>query len=87
MLSDHRQPWDGAITGAAFAGGAEQRESRLALFSSWIVVCFQFGLFLMIGVLLAVYYKDTGLAHRRFSIRRIRRLCGIIFQWDYRVWL
>ena len=37
-----------------------ERDSRLALFSSWIVVFFQFGLFLAIGVLLFVYYRDTG---------------------------
>jgi Na+/proline symporter len=38
-----------------------QRDSRLALFSSWIVVFFQFALFLLIGALLFVYYKDAGL--------------------------
>ncbi|MBV9406632.1 MAG: sodium:solute symporter [Acidobacteriaceae bacterium] len=37
-----------------------QRESRLALFSSWIVIFFQFALFLLIGVLLYVYYRETG---------------------------
>jgi SSS family transporter len=36
-------------------------ESRLALFASWVVICIQFGLFLVIGVILYVYYKDTGL--------------------------
>jgi SSS family transporter len=36
------------------------RESRLALFSSWFVVFFQFALFLFIGVLLFVYYHDSG---------------------------
>ena len=36
------------------------KESRLALFSSWFVVFFQFSLFLMIGVLLFVYYHDSG---------------------------
>ena len=39
-----------------------QRESRLALFSSWFVVFFQFALFLFIGVLLFVYSHDTGQA-------------------------
>jgi SSS family transporter len=43
------------------AAGSE-RDSRLALFSSWIVVFFQFALFLLIGALLFVYYKDAGLA-------------------------
>ena len=38
-----------------------QRESRLALLSSWTVVFFQFALFLLIGVLLYVLYSD---AHR-----------------------
>ncbi|MBV9154900.1 MAG: sodium:solute symporter [Acidobacteriaceae bacterium] len=37
-----------------------ERDSRLALFSSWIVIFFQFGLFLTIGVLLYVYYGNTG---------------------------
>lgn len=37
-----------------------QAESRLALFSSWVVILFQFTLFLVIGVLLFVYYGDTG---------------------------
>ncbi|MFL6447620.1 MAG: sodium:solute symporter [Bryobacteraceae bacterium] len=37
-----------------------QHESRLALFASWIVIFFQFTLFLTIGVLLFVYYGDTG---------------------------
>jgi solute:Na+ symporter, SSS family len=38
-----------------------EKESRLALFSSWFVILFQFTLFLVIGVTLWVYYKDTGL--------------------------
>src|SRR5581483_10002737 len=33
-------------------------QSRAALFSSWIVIFFQFALFLMIGVLLFVHYSD-----------------------------
>lgn len=37
-----------------------ERESRLALFSSWFVIFFQFALFLTIGVLLYVYYAATG---------------------------
>lgn len=39
-----------------------ERESRLALFSSWAVVFFQFTLFLFIGVLLFVYYQNSGRA-------------------------
>ncbi len=38
-----------------------ERESRLALFSSWFVIFFQFALFLLIGLLLYVYYHDSGL--------------------------
>ncbi len=37
------------------------RESRLALFSSWIVVFFQFLLFLLIGLLLWVHFQDLHL--------------------------
>lgn len=36
-------------------------ESRLALIASWVVIFVQFGLFLVIGVILYVFYKDTGL--------------------------
>ncbi|HEY7212062.1 MAG TPA: sodium:solute symporter [Bryobacteraceae bacterium] len=39
-----------------------ERDSRLALFSSWAVVFVQFALFLCIGVLLFVFYGDTGRA-------------------------
>jgi solute:Na+ symporter, SSS family len=38
-----------------------QRESRLALFSSWFVILFQFTLFLVIGLILFVYYRDNNL--------------------------
>jgi solute:Na+ symporter, SSS family len=37
-----------------------QTESRLALFASWIVIMFQFTLFLVIGAILFVFYRDTG---------------------------
>ncbi len=39
-----------------------ESEGRAALFASWLVIFFQFSLFLTIGVILFVYYKDTGLA-------------------------
>jgi SSS family transporter len=39
----------------------DQREARLALFSSWFVIAFQFTLFLVIGLLLWVYYRESGL--------------------------
>jgi solute:Na+ symporter, SSS family len=37
-----------------------EQESRKALFASWVVVFFQFALFLVIGLLLFTYYNDTG---------------------------
>lgn len=37
----------------------DERQSRLALLSSWGVIMVQFTLFLLIGVLLFVYYGDT----------------------------
>jgi solute:Na+ symporter, SSS family len=39
-----------------------ERESRMALFGSWAVILFQFTLFLVIGVILFVYHRDTGAA-------------------------
>jgi solute:Na+ symporter, SSS family len=39
-----------------------ERESRAALLSSWGVILVQFSLFLLIGILLFVYYRDSGLA-------------------------
>ena len=36
-------------------------ESRAALFASWVVIFFQFTLFLLIGVMLFVYYRGAGL--------------------------
>ncbi len=38
-----------------------ERQSRLALLSSWLVIFIQFGLFLYIGILLFVYYGDNHL--------------------------
>jgi SSS family solute:Na+ symporter len=38
-----------------------ERESRAALLSSWGVIFVQFSLFLLIGILLFVYYRDSGL--------------------------
>jgi solute:Na+ symporter, SSS family len=39
-----------------------ERQSRAALMSSWVVIFVQFVLFLLIGVLLFVYYGDHGMA-------------------------
>jgi solute:Na+ symporter, SSS family len=36
-------------------------QSRLALYASWVVIFFQFTLFLVIGVILWAYYQHTGL--------------------------
>jgi solute:Na+ symporter, SSS family len=38
-----------------------EKESRTALFASWFVICFQFTMFLLIGVLLFVYRTDAHL--------------------------
>jgi SSS family transporter len=38
-----------------------ERQSRAALVSSWGVIFVQFSLFLLIGILLFVYYRDSGL--------------------------
>jgi len=38
-----------------------EQQSRAALLSSWVVIFFQFGLFLFIGLLLFVHYFDSGL--------------------------
>jgi solute:Na+ symporter, SSS family len=37
-----------------------QAQSRAALLASWVVIFFQFGLFLLIGILLFVHYGDSG---------------------------
>ena len=37
-----------------------EKESRWALFGSWFVIAFQFTLFLVIGVVLFVYYLESG---------------------------
>ncbi len=39
-----------------------ERQSRAALLASWAVIFVQFTLFLLIGILLFVYYRDTGAA-------------------------
>jgi len=38
-----------------------ERQSRAALFSSWVVICVQFTLFLIVGVCLFTLYQDQGL--------------------------
>lgn len=38
-----------------------ESESRLALFASWFVILFQFTLFLIIGITLFVYHRDSGI--------------------------
>jgi SSS family transporter len=39
----------------------DESRSRTALLSSWLVIFFQFSLFLLIGILLFVYYRDMHL--------------------------
>ena len=66
-----------------------ERESRLALLSSWVVVFFQFSLFLTIGVLLFVYYHDTGQAPPKplcLTARYPEFIWKSVCQWVSRVW-
>ena len=42
-----------------------ESDSRKALFASWVVVFFQFTLFLLIGVLLWVLYREHGCDRRQ----------------------
>jgi SSS family solute:Na+ symporter len=58
--------------------GKTETESRLALFGSWVVIFFQFSLFLLIGLILFVYYKDTGQAPPAVPDRIYPQ-----FIWDY----
>lgn len=58
--------------------GRTERESRLALFGSWLVIFFQFSLFLLIGLILFVYYQDTGQAPPAVPDRIYPQ-----FIWDY----
>jgi solute:Na+ symporter, SSS family len=44
-------------------------QSRAALISSWAVIFVQFTLFLLIGILLFVYYRDSGLTPPRQTDR------------------
>lgn len=37
-----------------------ERDSRAALLASWVVILFQFSLFLLIGAILFVYYSNSG---------------------------
>ena len=37
-----------------------ERQSRAALMGSWVLIFFQFGLFLLIGIALFVYYREAG---------------------------
>jgi SSS family solute:Na+ symporter len=46
-----------------------ERESRAALLSSWGVIFVQFSLFLLIGILLFVYYRDSGVTPPRQTDR------------------
>jgi len=39
-----------------------ERQSRAALLSSWVVIFFQFGLFLLTGIALWVFYTGNGIA-------------------------
>src|SRR5262249_32510031 len=47
----------------------DERQSRTALLASWIVIFVQFSLFLLIGLLLYVYYRDNQLPPPRQNDR------------------
>lgn len=47
----------------------DERQSRTALLASWLVIFVQFTLFLMIGLLLYVYYRDNQLPPPRQNDR------------------
>ena len=65
LFSDHGQPWHRSAHGAAPAERPQRAQSRRALLASWLVIFFQFSLFLAIGLLLFVYYRDTHLVAPR----------------------
>ena len=46
-----------------------QGQARAALLTSWVVIFFQFGLFLLIGILLFVHYGDAGISAPRQTDR------------------
>jgi SSS family transporter len=45
-----------------YLAARSERDARKALFSSWLVIFFQFALFLLIGAMLFVHYADMHLA-------------------------
>ena len=45
-----------------YLAAPSERDARKALFSSWLVIFFQFALFLLIGAMLWVHYADVRLA-------------------------
>jgi SSS family solute:Na+ symporter len=45
-----------------YLAAPSERDARKALFSSWLVIFFQFALFLLIGAMLFVHYGDQHLA-------------------------
>ena len=47
----------------------DERQSRTALLASWVVIFVQFSLFLLIGLLLYVYYRDNQLPAPRQNDR------------------
>ena len=63
-----------------------ERESRMALFSSWIVIAFQFTLFLLIGAILFVHYSGTGQAPPQPADRIYPSSSGIICRTGWQDW-
>jgi SSS family solute:Na+ symporter len=61
-----------------FLAARTEGQSRAALFASWIVIAFQFTLFLLIGVILSVFYLQAHLAPPKLLDSVYPR-----FVWDY----
>ena len=64
----------------------DERQSRAALLASWVVILLQFTLFLLIGVLLFVYYSDTGCPRPGRPTAFIRNSSGTICRPAWRAW-
>lgn len=56
----------------------DESQARISLFASWFVIFFQFSLFLLIGLILYVFYQDTGQAPPAIPDRLYPQ-----FIWDY----
>ena len=75
VFPHHRQPRHRAVAGPAAAGSQKRGPEPRGAISSWVVIFFQFALFLLIGTLLFVHYSDThlrGAAAARVDVSQLR---------------